>query len=46
MNIPLRNVLSLTVTHMFATDVAQSLRVRLKRTTIKLKLQIQNIKNS
>ena len=32
----LRNVLSLAVTHMFVTDVAQLLRVRLKNNTIKL----------
>ena len=36
MNIQLRNVLILAVTHMFVTDVAQLLRVRLKNNTIKL----------
>ena len=45
MNIQLRSVLNLTVTHMFVMGAARLLRVPVKRAIIKLKLQIQSIRN-
>ncbi|WP_238860350.1 hypothetical protein [Clostridium sp. YIM B02569] len=45
MNIQSRNALNLTATRMSATVAAQSLRAPMKRAIIKLKLQIQSIRN-